>query len=222
MKRLFLLLLCLALILSTSSVAFAKVDNNMVDTVTRDKILLDNLSKEYNLKDVDKVPEGIVPIKFNSIDELKAFLEKQPKGPVKIHKTYYANDFLIDKNNINDMNSNVILESTGKHHINTSETINIGGFVSLDADVFTQVRSLGSTHLEEIITDCKEWTSLTGVTLGAEWDERYAYHVISSDRYRVDVYGGGVLNEYLIVDGLIKIASYPIDLSVSYYGGIIN
>lgn len=126
MKRLFLLLLCLALILSTSSVAFAKVDNNMVDTVTRDKILLDNLSKEYNLKDVDKVPEGIVPIKFNSIDELKAFLEKQPKGPVEIHKTYYANDFLIDKNNINDMNSNVILESTGKHHINTSETVNIG------------------------------------------------------------------------------------------------
>lgn len=119
------------------------------------------------------------------------------------------------------LSTTINTSSMRTHHINTSWSNGIC-YVSLDANVYTEIRSIGGIHLEEVVTGCYEWTSLTGVAIGEEWDQRYCYHVISADRYMVNVYAGGVLSQYLLINGVIKISSIPIDLHTSYYGGVIN
>ncbi|SNX53246.1 hypothetical protein [Thermoanaerobacterium sp. RBIITD] len=228
-------LLLVAVLLSISSFSFAfantstsnddKKDNKIINDKDDLKTLTDEeltkIINDYKLTKVNSVPSGITPREFNNLDELKNYLKEFPKGPVKIKKQYSYKDFLTSESS-----NKIILDATesteSRHHIIQEYDVTPVTYIFLEADVYTQVVSLGGTHLAEEITDCHEWTDMNGFTTGYSWNQTYAYHRISSDRYNVEIYGGGVLDQYIKIGGEEYKQSVPIDIEASYTGGVIN
>ncbi|HBV95542.1 MAG: hypothetical protein JL50_09635 [Peptococcaceae bacterium BICA1-7] len=64
----------------------------------------------------------------------------------------------------------------------------------------------------EQITNVDEYTTFTGFTYGFDWVESAIGHDISSDKKDVEVWCSGQVDCYLLINGLIKYYSVPVDL----------
>lgn len=63
-----------------------------------------------------------------------------------------------------------------------------------------------------MITDCNEYTKMTGFTLGFEWIEIDSDSDIRSDGRDIYAWAEGELEYYLLIDGLIKVYTQDIEL----------
>lgn len=187
-------------------------DANISDDVVTDNATLDDLSTEYNLKDVNisECPEGTPVLKFDSVEDLNKFLATEDAAPKTIETTINNTEPLP----VSKLGLSQPLASRSSNYttVRKTKTVNTGfANVNLKADI--RVYSSGSFRE---IKSCHEWTDHTGFTFSLDWDEKYHWHKISKDHSSVTVAGGGVLNYVIFVSGIGKMYSRPIDIKFTY------
>ncbi|WP_129600126.1 hypothetical protein [Anaerophilus nitritogenes] len=176
------------------SVVFA--DDTSNDLVTK-------LSTEYNLKTVDKIPEGVQPIVINSEADMKEYMQK-------------INDF-------NNLDIELELEPENSRLLNlarsssdytkslsTSESVAIGAKLNLTAKVKVKNWKIDRVYNERM--------SLTGFTVGLDVDPR-SIDIdvdISSNKNSVTIEGECEVDNYLLVDGIVKMFTETRSLRLNY------
>ncbi len=86
------------------------------------------------------------------------------------------------------------------------------GTVSLRASYGTT----GASHTGTI-TYINPYTQFTGFTLGIEWNQSNIDYSIYSNQKDAYIYCNGTLNYYILVSGLIKVASKNLSLNRTCY-----
>lgn len=186
-----LLSLCLVIILSfTIFTSIGSANND-------DK--LKNLCQKYNLKDIDKAPNGITPIKFESIEEAEKFINKMKNARLE--------------NKVQDIRNSSEIEAMSIGSRSVSTTI---GFL-LYLNLYVQY-----TYLYDPARACNYYasvnsvtTGITGLTLGFDWrpNSTASYGNITNNGLNLSAHGEGWLDCYLLIEGLIKLWTnyYTID-----------
>lgn len=169
---------------------------------------LTRLSKKFGLVDINanEVPKGVVPLEFDSTQELEEFLTSLEKDKISTtHKEYH-----------HGMNrSDVPLIPTSTSYVtvtkNCSNAVAIGTYFNTWADIlvgtsgsFTWISSVLHTRV-----------GLTGVTLGMDLSNEYSY-TYNQSQSSVSVNGGAILNSYLVIEGVVKMYSRPVSCSFTY------
>jgi|GEM_PF-2436041 len=156
----------------------------------------------YRLQSVDSVPEGVVPIVVHNDEELKAIFDAL-KSIAIVHSPATS-----------VAHADASIQSGGTHWVTAHTAIqipNIFGWMYVNLHAHIQIYS----HLSfRGIIDSQQFTSLSGVTLGFGWTQTYAY--ATNYGTHIDVYGGGLLDFYLLIEGGIKWYSMPLNLSLIY------
>jgi len=199
MMRRFTIIMCLIVILATSSSAFAaKIELMQNSNSTTSQQLMDF----YGLQSVDSVPEGVVPIVVHSDEELKKIFDAM-KNIAIVHVPFAS-----------EASADASFQSTGTHWVTATTAVqipNVFGWMYVNLHAHIQIYS----HLSfRGIIDSQQFTFLSGSTLGYGWTQTYAY----ANNYgtHINVYGGGVLDFYFIFQGGIKWHSMPLNLSLTY------
>ncbi len=91
--------------------------------------------------------------------------------------------------------------------------------VGLDALTY-RVKLYGSLALSGpygpyTIQGVNQWTAIEGFTLGVGWTQTYAYAY--NGRTYADIFGGGTLDLYLLVQGSIRVYSRSVNMSMRCY-----
>lgn len=139
--------------------------------------------KEYNLKPVTEIPKGVKPIEVNSEEELLQLLQNLEK------ETYISEP--------------IITTFASSNYI--ADEYNIMGV----AKIVLYVRVETNNYR---VTDAKAYSKLTGLTAGLEWVPIDEDCRILSNGKDVKAWSYGVLNHYILVNGLLKMYSKDIDL----------
>ena len=176
----------LTMILGTNCSVFASSEKNQLIT-------------SENIIDVlpEDVPEGVIPMEFDSEKEAMAFIDQ------------YINNIVIEE-------PAIILDQQTRA---TNKTILVGesdvgptGSVKLFANYGTS--GSGSTGT---ITYIDPYTTFTGLTLGFDWKEKSLGYKIASNKKDAYIYTSGQLDYYFILSGGIKLGSRTIDIGRTCY-----
>lgn len=167
-------------------------------TVDRPDDDLTVFCRAHNIKEVTSVPDGVTPISFKSVKEFKDFV-------LALETTAKAQPFQTEEL-ITEIKALYGIKRVVR--ITSRKNFGIGGYVELVGDV--EISNYGVPG-DQYISNCWEWTWMGGITLGFDWKQAYAYHRITNATI-FDVYGGGTLDGYLLINGLIKIMSWNISL----------
>ncbi|RKX55828.1 MAG: hypothetical protein DRP50_01750 [Thermotoga sp.] len=89
--------------------------------------------------------------------------------------------------------------------------LSIGGPVLKSGDVY--VLYCGGAFKQ--IESRYQRVELTGWTIGLKLTNTGTYHHISGDKQSVYISGYGIVDVYLLINGLIKLYSYPVFLSIT-------
>ncbi len=199
MMRRFTIIVCLLVILATSTSAFA----TKAEFVQRnDSSVSKELMDFYGLQSVESVPEGVTPIVVHSDEELKAIFDAM-KHITIVPVSVTSRDTL-----------DATIQSGSTYWVTTNTAIqifNLFGWMYINLDAHIQIYSYLSFRQ---IIGSQQFTYLSGCTLGYGWTQTYAY----ADNYgtHINVYGGGVLDFYVIIEGGIKYYSMLHNLSLTY------
>ncbi|MGF7058577.1 hypothetical protein [Brassicibacter mesophilus] len=188
-KRIFIFALLTVLVL-TNTMVYAEIGN-------------EKIYDKYNLKDVDKLPEGVVPIVIDSPKELEDCLKS-------------IDNITLDEKSIEttvSISENPTINSGYTATVTKTTSATAGTFSKVYLKAYIDVYNSGSFRQ---IVGCSESTYLSGTSLGLDWVENNTGHNIMNDGRKINVYGDGVLETYLIIEGGIKVNSRPISLSLSY------
>jgi len=148
---------------------------------------------ENNIVNVTNVPEGKNPIEIKSLSELKMFVDSI-KG-----QGFASKKFITETDEIYKYGLLAGTTKTAK----TGITWLFGGGVWLHAE---------ATINNSKFTICREWTTVEGWSLGADWVERSIWHQFSNNNKRVDIYTKGQIDSYLLIEGTVKLLSEPVSL----------
>ena len=162
-----------------------------------------DVCSKYNLSSLQSCPEGVNPVPVSSPEQLDQILSDLYSTPYETVFYYSYEPSTVTKPDENYTNV------TGTKRLHASKRIGALTTFHLWADV--DIWSQGSFYQ---ITGCDEWVGLTGVSLGVELSGEHTSHSISGQR--VTIRGDGTIDVYLLVDGLVKLASYSTSLSISY------
>ncbi|MCK4260075.1 MAG: hypothetical protein KAX49_13940 [Halanaerobiales bacterium] len=186
MKKIVCLVIVSLLLLSGSVVVNAK------KAVTYEQLI-----KEHNLKSVSSCPDGITPLKFSSPEELEEYLKALKK--LEKHVVYDIQA---------DVGSGFSINSTGYYAIkelHKDTPVGLAKF-NLWAD--------GSFF--EIISVPSRSVGLTGITFGLDLRDTSSYYDIASDKQSVSIKGSGIVDVYIIIEGIIKISSKRYSLTINW------
>lgn len=154
---------------------------------------------EENLVDVlpEDVPEGVIPMEFDSEEEAMAFIDK------------YINNMVIEEpENVLDTQT----RSTDRTLLVGEEAVGPTASVKLYANYGTSGNASTGT-----ITYIDPYTTFTGFTLGFHWEEKTIGYRIQSNKKDAYIYTSGQLDYYFILEGGIKLGSRKIDLGRTCY-----
>jgi hypothetical protein len=159
----------------------------------------------YELKTVDVIPEGVTPLRFNTPGELQSFLSKMSnQARTPIHSTYVEKGIL--------PNAPMSPLSTTYAVVTRSCSVNVSlSKFNTWADI--RVGYTGSFRWIDRVLNTR--TGLTGVTTGISLSNEYSY-AYNQTASSVSVKGGGVLNVYLLVNGMVRLFSTPVSCSFTY------
>ncbi|MGF7144644.1 hypothetical protein HNQ56_003076 [Anaerotaenia torta] len=145
---------------------------------------------------LEDIPEGIIPMQFNSEDEFQDYL--------KNFKITYNYDNLTGANSVGVMS--------------TDDTVTVGSQSAGGATVtlYAAYGTSGDNHRGKI-TYCNPYTQLSGFTFALTWTQSTIGAEIKSNEKDVYIYTSGVIDVWAILPGGVKIASYPINISRTCY-----
>ena len=157
----------------------------------------------HNITDATAVPDGITPVSFETVEEFEKYvlsLEQANQAPAsRVEETFLDG---------NGTKSTYGITRTVR--VTTRKNMTPLTYIELVADI--TIKNYGALG-DQYISACHEWTWMGGITLGFDWEQAYAYHIITNATV-CNVYGGGTLDTYLLVNGLIKIYSTHVSLSL--------
>lgn len=178
-------------------VSFATSSNSIVYAADKS---YDEISKEYNLKTATEIPQNVTPIRINSEKELLTVLQNIDNDLAKF-KNKPKKTIVIAPENSAD---GITAASTTRTY--EADYYVVGGTA--------KIRLMARVTSEyEQITNVDEYTTFTGFTYGFDWVESAIGHDISSDKKDVEVWCSGQVDCYLLINGLIKYYSVPVDLN---------
>jgi len=161
---------------------------------------VDSIEPTITIIDESQIPEGVIPLEFESEEELNAYIEELGKQ--------IANMTTSEPVPINPRGR----ATTGTAYI-ASQNFGLGANVSLYVSYMTSLNNnLGA------IVFADPFTSFTGYTFGFVWNQSSIGSYITSNGKNVYAYANGVVDQYLTITGgggfgSIKIASYSCNLS---------
>lgn len=190
-KKVFMFAFVLSVMIASSFNAYAKDDN-----LAR----LNDLSERYNLRDIslDEVPEGIIPLVFDSLDELEQALEEHKRN------LEYIDDSTLSEHDDEYDNSNfttVVRESYNKKELwgmvsGTSATLKL----YCDYELYSSGSFVGIQGIRQ-----HGW-SLSGATLNLEISRPNSYASYRAvNGGEISVSGNVDVDYYLIVNGIVKL-----------------
>lgn len=195
LKILFIALI-IALVLAPMQSASAQGANPPTPASYQDIIKL------YGLKVADTIPAGVTPLRFNSPKELESFLSTislQAKTPTNV--TY------IEKA---PLGYSTLATTYAVVTRSCSKTLSFAKFNTW-ADIRVGVN--GSFRWIDSVLNTR--TGLTGVTVALTLDNAYSY-AYNQTSSSVSVQGGGIVNAWLLVGGVIRLYSTPVSCSFTY------
>lgn len=178
--------------------------NAQDDTPSREST---RLSKKFGLVDIDanEVPKGVVPIEFDSNQELEEFLTNLEKNSQSTtHKEFYG----INRSDF------PLIQTTTSYVVVTrscSTWAQVGANFNTWADIL--VGTSGSFNWISSVLSTR--VGLTGMTLGLGLSNEYSY-AYNQSQSSVSIRGGAILNVYIVIEGGIKMYSTPISCSFTY------
>lgn len=191
-KKLLTLLLTLILSLSFSVPCFASEDEAIIFKTISDS----------------ELPAGITPMEFKSEAEAKSFILASSNN-----ESSYQMISSIDMDK--SLSSNTIISTS---------TVASGTDATIDVDSVTVAYGImGTIYLKAhygtsrpgkagTITYINPYTEYTGFTYGFDWKESICSYSIRSGGKDAYIYAGGVLDWYLLIEGLLRVYSQPVSL----------
>ena len=181
------------------------VPQNAIEHFADDARSIDDISKAYTLRPIalDEVPPDVSLIRVDDSAELLAILDRDQGALARRTDELTASP---------TPNANVVGSALGYR---TCSTVGINA-------VTYRVKLYGSLALQGsygpyTIAGVNQWTALEGLTFGAGWTQSYAYSY-NRTTY-ADVFGGGTLDLYLVIQGGIRIYSTSVNMSLRCYAG---
>jgi hypothetical protein len=199
--------LTISIMLIFSFLAFGTPTQVWAQTAESSNPSYDEISSRYGLKPVKSVPIGITPLKFSTPQELESFLVKiKSATSISPHSTFQEN------NRFNGVS--FITTATSYGVVTRSCSVPLGcGVAKFNTWADIRVASSGSFHWIDSVLST--YTGLTGLTMSADLTNAYSYSYNKTSA-SVSVKGGGIVNIYLIVKGVIKLYSVPVSCSFTY------
>lgn len=218
MKKVFISMLAFALIITlfipsslkasaeeTSDLSNFKVVSGS-EFVKDVKIDTENLEKdvnkafdEYGLTPINletEIPKGTEVINFDNIEDFHKFMISTNE-PIKIDTK------IPEKSLFAPM-------AAAASPVKEFKTSQNSGFGNINLHVRVTKNSSGK------LTVNKTWTSHTGVTLGIDWQQTYAYSNLNSAKTGGTSYGGGTKSWVIFVSGIGTIRKQNVDLTLSF------
>jgi hypothetical protein len=162
----------------------------------------DAIFAQYGIRTAGVVPAGITPLRVDTPAQLRQVIR---------HATSHG------MGQLNMETESVSLGLLAYGVTETSVRLHVWyNFVPYPTfNLWANVWVAGSGSFWEI-TDVNEWVGLTGITISEDLADTYTFHRIAADRQSVYIEGGGIVNHYLLIRGIIKIYSSRISLSKTY------
>lgn len=180
-------LLVFSLMISVSISAFAE---DKKDTA---KKTISYLDKKFNLKKIDKMPEGLIPLRFDTVEEAEKYLD-----------SFHSNIEQLKINNV--INTAEISPMT----IGSQTASNWAGALLWVNTTAQYTYSWNSSQSRNLFTAVNAVTSM-GVAYGPglAWtpDSSQHYGNISSDGTRLFVHSGGLAEIFVFVQGIGRVLS---------------
>lgn len=165
----------------------------------------------YGLKPVDSVSPGIVPLQFASPEELARFLgEVSNRSHVHPHISY---EDRVEKSNLAIGQQSAYNPTSVSYGVVTRSCSVTPCFATFNTWADIRVGYSGSFRWIDSVLNTR--TGLTGVTLAVDLTNEYSYAYDQSP-ISVSVKGGGILNVYLLIEGMVRVYSTPVSCSFTY------
>lgn len=179
--------LILSLMIGVSTSTFAK---NNKDTAKKSISYLD---KKFNLKKIEKIPEGLIPLKFDTVEEAEKYLD-----------SFHSNLQQLKNNEV------INLAEISPMTIDSQTASNWAGALLWVNTVAQYTYNWNSSQSRNLFTSVNSVSSM-GVVYGPglAWTPDSAQHYgnISSDGTRLFVHSGGLAEIYIFVQGIGRVLS---------------
>lgn len=199
----------------------SNINASTQDTDEREAIIeLEELEfvKEAKVIEQSEIPENVIPIKFNDVEEAKKYIELIEENPEygmsseTLFECYDIENNVIDLSGV-DVEKKMKMVNENDQSENTSEV-----FSSANTYTATSKKQLGAGYVhidvEYTVKDqkfkaIKNISSyFTGVTFGNSWDQKSTSKSISNNGKKMSVTVKGVVTHYFLLDiGLTEIWS---------------
>ncbi len=166
-----------------------------------------HLFEHYGIVTVERAPEGIAPIVIKSPAQLRKLIKELRSSKRVDVSDRMCIDRVVNEGVLSGRAANGVsyysvrrecTQNTGASTFHTWADIHIGVY--------------GSSYAW--IDSVNEWVGLTGITLGQDLTNTYHYHYVTATT--ADITGGGTVNVYLLIDGVIRVYSQPVECSIHY------
>lgn len=170
------------------------------------------LFEQYDLVDIDKVPEGITPVVINSPADLERLMRSGSENQnndvwdqMSVKEITIFTDQLVSKSLPG------AATRTSYTTLRRECTVPVG-FATFYTAADIRVGVYGTSYAW--IDSVNEWVGLRGCTLGFDLTHTYHHHYLTTTT--TDITGGGIVDYYLVVNGGIKLWSQPVECSIHY------
>lgn len=187
------------------TVEFGEIEKEKLNIEETQEI--NNVFAEYNLEPLNldeiNLPNDAEVLNFESINEFEKYMDEIQK-PIEIEVEEVSNS-----NTIAFIN-NIIGNKSASAAMKIYKTSANAGFgnINLYANV--------DRNTKGIITSTKVYTTHTGVTVGIDWNQTYAYPSLNSKKTGGKAYGGGTCSRYIFIAGIGTISKRDVALSLSF------
>lgn len=168
--------------------------------------------ERYGLESATSVPSGIVPLKFESPEQLDEFLSrlssKQKEPPHIVYRDSLSKKLMTTVVPSTSTDSYVVTSV-----VTRSCSQNIGWMSTFHTWADISVSYSGSFRWINGVLNTR--TGLTGLTTGFHLHDTYSY-AYDQSAVSVSVKGGGIITVYLLIDGGVQIFSSPVSCSFTY------
>ena len=187
MKKLISLISILTMFLMFSLPVHA--DNNTIN--------FDEYS-DWRIEEVSSFSEGIVPIKIKNQEELDNLLLNTP---------------LEDNSTLSSSDITIRPYGSGNYYVTISNSI---GVAYSKVNLYADVELYHYNNFREIVGAKNMYTTLTGFTMGHNWEEKNIDYSILNGGRSIKVTANGTFHYYIILEGIGRIISKDTSVTASY------
>lgn len=179
---------------------------------------LENVASVEDVKMIDKseVPENVIPLKFNNIEEAKKYLEFEEENQdytISAETLYECYDV---ENNVIDLSGIDIENETVQENEQPLELLEMSSSANTKIATSSQIIDTGVFHIDVEYTEKQQkFQSIknissyyTGFTFGNSWEQMSTSKSITQNGKKMNVSVNGIMRHYILIDcGMTEISS---------------